>query len=137
MLKSDAGEYPVIDGNTFYFSGKEISASVLNNKNKLETLWKIGVSAKNDLIKAGNFLYAADSTGITAVRINSDKPEVIWSVKSNKPVERLIASNGKLIAVSGDGTIMVYGNTPSEGTTLSVNTESIIKISSSKADQYH
>ena len=32
-LKSDAGEYPVIDGNTFYFSGKEIAASVLNSKN--------------------------------------------------------------------------------------------------------
>jgi outer membrane protein assembly factor BamB len=133
-LISDAGEYPVIDGNIFYFSGKEISASVLNSSKKLETLWKIGVSAKNDLIKAGNFLYAADSAGITAVRINSDKPEVIWSVKSNKPVERLIASNGKLIAVSGDGSIMVYGNTPSEGTALTVNTEPTVRIYSSKAD---
>jgi outer membrane protein assembly factor BamB len=134
-MLSDAGEYPVVDGNTFYFSGKEIRASVLNSKNKLETLWKIGVSAKNDLIKAGNILYAADSTGITAVRINSDNPEVIWSVKSKVPVERLIASNGKLIAVSGNGTIMVYGNTPSERMALSVVTESPIKISSHKADE--
>jgi outer membrane protein assembly factor BamB len=134
-LISDAGEYPVIDGNTFYFSGKEISATVLNSKNKLETLWKIGVSAKNDLIKAGNVLYAADSIGITAVRINSNNPEIIWSVKSNKPVERLIASNGKLIAVSGDGTIMIYGNTPSKGLNLEVNNESPVKIYSPEADE--
>ena len=40
-LKSDAGEYPVIDGNTFYFSGKEISASVLNSKNSWKPYGKL------------------------------------------------------------------------------------------------
>ncbi len=134
-LTENAGEYPVIDGNTVYFSGKDVSSSVLNDDNKLESAWKVKVSAKNDLIKAGNILYAADSIGITAVKINSDNPEVIWSVKTKSPVERLIASNGKLIAVSGDGTIMVYGNAPSEGKLLSINAELPVKISSPKADE--
>ena len=55
-------------------------------------------------------------------------------MKSDKPVERLIASNGKLIAVTGDGTIMVYGDAPSKDKTLSVYQESIVKIYSPKAD---
>jgi outer membrane protein assembly factor BamB len=133
-LLPEAGEYPVIDGNTFYFSGKEIRATVLNSNYQLETLWKIAVPAKNDLIKAGNILYAADSTGITAVRLNAAKPEVVWSVKSEKPVERLIASNGKLIAVTGDGSVMVYGDSPATAAALPRKKISPLNAKSPKAD---
>lgn len=133
-LKSDAGEYPVIDGNIFYFSGNNISASVLNSNNELTSLWEINVGAKNDLIKAGNFLYAADSTNITAVILNENKPEIIWSVKTGKPVERLVASNGKLIAVTGDGSIMVYGDTPTVKMNSLIEKQQAIKSKSKKAD---
>ena len=74
-LKSDLGEYPVIDGNTVYFSGKKITASLLDDKNKLETIWKSDFSATNDMIKAGDCLYSADSIGISAIKIKNDKPE--------------------------------------------------------------
>jgi outer membrane protein assembly factor BamB len=111
-LKSDAGEYPVIDGNTVYFSGKEITASLLDDKNRLERLWKSDFSATNDLIKAGDCLYAADSTGITAIKIVNNKPQKLWTRVTEKNIERLVASHGKLIAVSDDGDILVFGSDP-------------------------
>ncbi len=111
-LQSDAGEYPVVDGNNIYFSGKKVVASVLDDKNKLETLWDINVSAKKDLILAGDCLYAADSVGITAIKIKDNKPQIIWTLPTKKPIERLVASNSKLIAVTADGAILVYGNAP-------------------------
>ena len=108
-----AGEYPVVEGDTIYFSGKTITAAFLNPDNKLDTLWTIDVPATNELIKAGNILYAADSSGISAIRIErSRQPELIWRYPSDKNIERLVASNGKLIAVSVDGTIHVFGDKP-------------------------
>jgi outer membrane protein assembly factor BamB len=114
-LKSDAGEYPVIDGDTIYFSGKEVTASYLDDKNKLDRLWKTGFAATSDLIKAGDCLYAADSTGITAIKIVNNEPQKLWSRATDKNIERLVASNGKLIAVSGDGEILVFGSKPVSG----------------------
>ena len=112
-LVSVAGEYPVIEGNTFYFSGKNISAARLNSEKNLETIWSSGIPATNDLIKAGDCLYAADSSGIKAVKLLPDNTtQVIWNYRSEKNIERLVAANGKLIAVTGDGSILVFGNSP-------------------------
>jgi outer membrane protein assembly factor BamB len=111
-LKTDAGEYPAVDGDEIYFSGRKITARHLNDKNNLERLWDSEFSATNDLIKAGDCLYAADSTGITAIKIVKNKPQKLWQYKAGKSIERLVASNGKLIAVSEDGNIMVFGDTP-------------------------
>jgi len=105
-----AGEYPVIDDNSIYFSGNKIVATHLGDTNNLEILWEADFSATNDLIKAGDCLYAADSTGITAVKIVNNKPQKLWNYTTERPIERLVASNGKLIAVSGDGDILVFGN---------------------------
>jgi len=111
-LIKKAGEYPVIDGNTIYFSGNKILAVHLNDSLRFDTIWESDVSAANDLIKAGDCLFAADSSCITAIKIVNNKPEVVWKQAIDKSIERLVASNGKLIAVSGDGEIMVFGDTP-------------------------
>ncbi len=106
-----SGEYPVIEGNIVYFSGNNISAAKLNADKKLESLWGSDISATNDLIKAGDCLFAADSSGIQAVKLRrKNKTKVIWSYKTDENVERLLAANGKLIAVTGNGTIMVFGD---------------------------
>ena len=115
LIKNDAGEYPVVDGNTIFFSGKNIIATALGPKNQLDTLWTMQVPATNDLIKAGNYLYAADSTGINALKLNGNNiPELAWRLPSDKIIDRLVASNGKLIAVANDGTIRVFGDKPVE-----------------------
>ncbi len=134
-LKSNAGEYPVVAGNMIYFSGKQIVASVLNDKNVLETLWKSDIAATKDLIKAGDCLFAADSTGITALKIKDNKPQKLWRLPSEKPIERLVASNGKLIAVTADGTIMIYGDTPAKNIVSIKNKETQLKAKSSLADE--
>ncbi|MCK5409164.1 MAG: formate--tetrahydrofolate ligase, partial [Candidatus Heimdallarchaeota archaeon] len=99
-IQSNVGEYPVVEGDTVYFSGKKITAAFLNSENVLDTLWQIDVPATKELIKAGNCLYATDSLSLTAIDIAGGKPRVLWSLKSEKTIERLVASNGKLIAVT-------------------------------------
>ena len=84
--------YPVINGDTVYFSGKNIIAALLDADKKPDTLWTVNIPATNDLIKAGNCLYAADSTGISVIRIGRNKdPERIWRYTSQKTIDRLIA----------------------------------------------
>ncbi|HUX94720.1 MAG TPA: PQQ-binding-like beta-propeller repeat protein [Bacteroidales bacterium] len=134
-LKADAGEYPVIEGNTFYFSGKGISASILGTDNKTETLWESEFPATNDLIKAGNCLYAADSTEITAIRISDNKPQKIWSIPTEQNIERLVAANGKLIAVSDQGDILVYGESPVSSVPVIDRSEVKLLTGSEDADE--
>jgi len=112
ILKTDAGEYPVVEGNDIYFSGIRIVASALDEEKKLNELWESEVSATKDLIKAGDRLYAANSNGITSIKIVNNKPQEQWTYPTDKSIERLVASNGKLIAVSDEGDIMVFGDTP-------------------------
>lgn len=111
-IKQKAGEYPVIDNNIIFFSGKRITVARLEENNDLVTIWRTGFSATNDLIKAGDRLYAADSNGISSIKVSGGKPELMWTIPVEKKIERLIAAQGKLVAVASDGTIMVYGDTP-------------------------
>jgi len=111
-LLRNAGVYPVVDGNSIYFSGSSVTASALDDTMALHKLWEAEVSATNDLIKAGDCLYAADSNGITAIKIINNEPRILWTHATDKSIERLVASNGKLIAVTGDGEILVFGDTP-------------------------
>jgi len=133
-LKSDAGEYPVIDGNNIYFSGRKITASIIYKDNRIVSSWKSDFSATNDLIKAGDCLYAADSAGITAIKIVDNVPQKLWSQPSENIIERLIASNGKLITVTSDGSIQVYGDTPVEFSSSVKKQGNTINAKSSIAD---
>lgn len=113
LLSANSGEYPVVDGNVVYFSGKAITGAKIQPGKKAETLWKANVSATNDLIRAGDDLYAADSSGITALRLVAGSPPVVkWRYPLDKNVVRLLAANGRLIAVTGDGAILVFGDSP-------------------------
>ena len=116
----------MVDGNSIYFSGNKIAASALVDGKELHELWESEVSATNDLIKAGDCLYAADSNGITAIKIVNNEPQELWAFATEKPIERLVASNGKLIAVSGDGEIMVFGDAPVSNVTVLEQSESKI-----------
>jgi len=125
-LLRNAGEYPVVDGNHIYFSGNSVSASVLDDTMALHRLWEAEVSASNDLIKAGDCLYAADSSGISAIKIVDNVPRIIWTHATERSIERLVASNGKLIAVTVDGQILVFGDVPASNVTVLEQTEARI-----------
>ncbi|MBN1108623.1 MAG: PQQ-binding-like beta-propeller repeat protein [Bacteroidales bacterium] len=114
-LRASAGEYPVIDGDTVYFSGKHITAAITLPDSSLKSLWSVNIRATTDLIKAGNTLFAADSTGISAVTLKpGSEPELTWRYDSDRIIERLVAANGKLVAVTSDGSVMVFGDRPAE-----------------------
>lgn len=130
------GRYPVLDGGTFYFSGNTVSAydsrwigsnldtwkkqelktteipTLATSKWKEHFLWGIPVDSSGDLIKAGNRLYASGENHITAINLSSDgkTAEVAWAKTVNGTVERLIAAQGKLFAVTLDGRIMAFGS---------------------------
>ena len=139
------GRYPVLDGGMFYFSGKEVSAynskwirkSIREWKEaeiktrdiqrraseqwKENHLWNLNVDASGDLIKAGNRLYAAGGNTITAVELSDgpETPSVAWTKTVDGTVERLIAANGRLFAVTLDGRIMAFGRKKAKPRTLS------------------
>jgi len=112
-LSNKAGNYPVVDGDTIYFSGERISAAVLDEDKNLQFIWNTNIAATSDMIKAGNFLYAAHDREIKAIRLKpGNEPECAWNYTAPENVTRLLASNGKLIAVTDQGTMIIFGDQP-------------------------
>ncbi|MFC1544623.1 PQQ-binding-like beta-propeller repeat protein [Gemmatimonadota bacterium] len=71
-------------------------------------VWEIEADATGDLIRAGDYLYAAGKSGITAIELG-ESPKVAWREAVAGGVERLLAASGKLFAVTLDGRIMAFG----------------------------
>jgi outer membrane protein assembly factor BamB len=96
---------PVIDGGRLFDS----DASVVRELGTSEkVLWEVKADGSGDLIKAGDHLYAAGKSSLSAITL-TDKPAVEWSLPVKGEIRRLLAANGKLIAVTLDGRIQVYG----------------------------
>jgi outer membrane protein assembly factor BamB len=74
--------------------------------------WELEADGRGDLILAGGTLYAAGPTGLAAIRLpmrEGDQPEVVWTAESPGSIERLLAGDGKLFAVTLEGAILAYG----------------------------
>jgi outer membrane protein assembly factor BamB len=81
-------------------------------------LWEVDCDGRGDLIMAGDVLYAAGPSAaqdsmseITCLRLSSSKDPATKLASYMLPgqVERLIAGNGKLVAVTMAGNILVLG----------------------------
>ena len=111
-LVNKIGRYPVIDGDTIYtsYAGTVAAYNIADGAQLgINQLWTISADATGDLIKAGNRLYATGDNSITAIEIGSGNPTIAWVIPVNDVVERLVAANGKLFAVTLDGRIMAFG----------------------------
>lgn len=102
---------PVIDGSRL-FDSDATKVRELGTSDKV--LWEMEADGSGDLIKAGNHLYAAGKNTLSAIAL-TDKPIVTWTLPVKGEVRRLLAANGKLIAVTLDGRIQVYGEGKSIG----------------------
>lgn len=73
--------------------------------------WEIEEDATGDIIRAGDRLYAAGRVGLKAIQIPiaKEKPRKVWESPVDGEVLRLVAGGGKLVAVTLDGRIIVYG----------------------------
>ncbi|MBC8181486.1 PQQ-binding-like beta-propeller repeat protein [candidate division KSB1 bacterium] len=104
------GEYPVLTDEYYYFSDEAIRATSVNKPDSI--IWEFEIDASGDLIKTGSVLYAAGMNHITALKLskNGGIPKVTWRKNIDGNVERLLAANGKLFAVTFDGRIMAFSN---------------------------
>ncbi len=83
-----------------------------------QVVWEIDADGLGDLILAGEQLYAAGKKSITAIRLSgAARPaEITQTIPVEGQVERLLASDGKLFAVTLEGSLMAFG-AGSEGAT--------------------
>ncbi len=111
--KSEMNE-PVINGDRLYAAAvSEKDGPVVRALSTSEkVLWEVKADASGDLIQAGDHLYAAGKDHLCAIALpksDHDKPRVTWTLPIKGDVRRLLAANGKLIAVTLDGRVQVYG----------------------------
>ena len=122
QLAPRIARYPVLTKDVFYFPGESIAAVdaelFAETPRRLSEgrLWRAEVDASGDLIKAGDRLYAAGDGHITAVQIPRGKrePKAAWTKTIDGKVERLLAADDKLFAVTLDGRIMAFAQKAKE-----------------------
>ncbi len=104
---------PVLDGQVVYTSTEETVQAVDAQK---KVLWELKADGTGDLIKAGTRLYAAGKDTITSISLPSDgRPaKIAWTLPVEGEVHRLLAGNGKLLAVTLDGRILAFGSVASD-----------------------
>ncbi|NIA13748.1 MAG: PQQ-binding-like beta-propeller repeat protein [Nitrospiraceae bacterium] len=115
-LARGIGRYPVLTADTYYTSGSAVTAidaAALRAKpgdRNAWVQWTFPVDASADLIKAGDRLYAAGGGVVTALALGKAgaQPEVAWHKTVRGQVERLIAADGRLFAVTLDGAVMAF-----------------------------
>lgn len=123
---------PVLHGTTVYSAEttKDGSPVIRAYNAKREVIREVAADGRGDLILAGNRLYAAGPEGLSAVALpapNSDEqPAVVWSTRTEGQIERLLAADEKLFAVTLEGQILAFGTSSSAAGTA---TESRVALS--------
>ena len=109
------GRQPVLGNGAIYYSGESVEKRLAGQPE--EMVWTIAVDATGDLIGAGNRLYAAGKGSITAIQLPTEDgtPEVAWRMELDGEVERLLAADDKLFAVTLDGRLLAYGAQEPQG----------------------
>lgn len=110
---------PVLAGGLIYSAETKDEADVINAyRPDHELAWSVQADGTGDLILAGDHLYAAGKESIAAIRLpHNDQPaRVVWSRPVDGQVERLLAADRKLFAVTHDGRIMAFGGNERGGT---------------------
>lgn len=76
-----------------------------------QLLWQVEADGSGDLIKAGRRLYAAGADKVVAIDLpDGEEPaRIAWSLTVEGGVERLLAADGMLFAVTRDGRILAFG----------------------------
>lgn len=104
---------PVITDDLIYSAETVDGRPVVRAYQHDQTLaWQVNADGRGDLILAGDRLYAAGGNKITVIRLPSDgqSAKVTTTIKAGGTVERLLAADGKLFAVSQQGSIMAFGD---------------------------
>ncbi len=113
VVAREAGKYPVLAGDAYYTSGDSIG--IRDAREPAKPQFTLKVDATGDLIRAGSRLYAGGDGQIAAVdllwnpELKTRKLKTAWVQKVEGKVERLVAANGMLFAVTLDGKLIAFG----------------------------
>ncbi len=109
---------PVLHGDRVYSAettqdGKPVVRAYDSGR---KIVWETDVDGTGDLILAGDRLYAAGKDSLSAIELPeirsgsaASSPRVAWSIPVEDQIERLLASDGKLFAVTLGGDILAFG----------------------------
>lgn len=103
---------PVLTPERIYSAETEKDACFVRAYDrKKEIAWQLACDGHGDLILAGNRLYAAGKNTLTAIELPRDgqPASIAWQIPTDIQIERLLAADGKLFAVTLDGRIMAFG----------------------------
>lgn len=125
---------PVLTEDAFYSSGESVAKFTWKKPNS--AAWQVPVDATGDLIKAGGRLYAGGKGSIAAIEQSpSGKPRIAWESIADGNIERLVAADDKLFAVTLDGRIMAFGAKKPAGDVRTVETDAEPLISDQATDK--
>ncbi|NQV28792.1 MAG: PQQ-binding-like beta-propeller repeat protein [Rhodopirellula sp.] len=105
---------PVLSDGLVYaaFSGKD-QKLVRAYGSDQKVLWEIAADGTGDLIRCGDDLVAAGEQSISFIPLPQDRESNNETINRTLPctgnVQRLLAADGKLFAVTLEGTILCYG----------------------------
>ena len=105
---------PVLSEGIVYAAATEKNQDVVRAFGRdQKMLWEVAADATGDLIRSGDHLLAAGKQSITAIRLpaNSQNKTVTidWTIPASGNVQRLLTADGKLFAVTLEGTIQCFG----------------------------
>ena len=93
-----------------------------------ELLWEFEADARGDLIKVGSRLYAAGESSLSAIELDGEAgfPSLAWSLPVKGTIQRLLAADGKLFAVTLEGSVLAFG----EGDSVTVPSNEPLNLDS-------
>jgi len=109
---------PVLHGSLVYSAeeSKSGAAVIRAYGSDRQQIWEIEADGRGDLILADDVLYAAGAQGLTAIALPNEEraePQIVWSAaidpEVDGQVERLLAADEKLFAVTAGGDILAFG----------------------------
>jgi outer membrane protein assembly factor BamB len=109
---------PVLAGNRVYSADTEDDKHYVRAfDNDHEELWKVVADGRGDLILAGNCLYAGGEKAVSVIELPTETTpaRVIAEIDMGAPVERLLAADDKLFAVTLDGAIIAMASDVVDG----------------------
>ncbi|QDT53356.1 Alcohol dehydrogenase [cytochrome c] precursor [Caulifigura coniformis] len=128
---------PVLAGDTIYSAEFEMDAATIRAyaAGDKKVIWELAADGRGELILAGDHLYAAGipssagESALVAIRLPSGTEGAVidWTTSVKGLVERLIAGNGKLMAVTLEGRIFAFGEGPASD---AVTPDSATKLAS-------
>ncbi|MDF1815566.1 MAG: PQQ-binding-like beta-propeller repeat protein, partial [Verrucomicrobiales bacterium] len=105
---------PVLTSDYLYIATDEKGKEQVHvvDAGEKKRVWTIAADGTGDLIKAGDQLFAVGGNTLTAINLSDkgQKGKTAWTRKIDGDVQRLLAANGKLFAVTLDGRIMAFGS---------------------------